>query len=271
MKQEMTNEAYHADTTRIGKSGLDMIRKSPAHYWAKYLDPNLERKEPTAALQIGTAVHHAILEPDEFERRYKVMPEINKRTNDGKAEFAALMEHAKATGLTFLTQDDLDLCNRMRDSARKHPAARILLEKGVPEDTIFWQDADTGMLCKSRRDWMSETGYITDIKTTTDASPREFGRSCINYRYPVQSAFYFDGHKQAFGQAPEGFAFIAVEKEPPYAVAVYYMTKQTYNLGRKEYRQDLNVYAKCIQTNEWPAYGDDFMPLELPEWSTRNI
>ena len=95
----MTNEAYHGDTTRISKSGLDLIAKSPAHYWSRYLDPNREKKEPTAAMLLGTAVHFAILEPEEFGRRYQVLPEINKRSNAGKAEFEALMEHAKALSI----------------------------------------------------------------------------------------------------------------------------------------------------------------------------
>lgn len=271
MKTTMEHEAYHADTTRIGKSGLDLIRKSPAHYWARYLDPNREREEPTAALQLGTAVHHAVLEPHEFERRYQVLPEINKRTTAGKAEFEALMEHAKANGITFLLEDDRTTCLRMRDAVHKHHAAKLLLAEGVAEETVFWTDPETGAKCKCKRDWFSGTGFITDLKTTTDASPEGFPKSVINYRYHVQSAFYYDGHRHAFGAPPEGFAFIAVEKEPPYAVGVYYMTETVYKLGRKEYLTDLETYTKCLASNEWPAYSNDFVPLELPTWATRNI
>ncbi len=263
----MTNEAYHADTTRIGKSGLDLIAKSPSHYWAKYLDPNREKKEPTAAMQLGTAVHHAILEPGEFERRYKILPEINKRTNAGKAEFEALMEHAKTTGLTFLSQEDRDQCLRIRDSVHKHAAAKILLAGGVAEQTLFWDDQRTGAKCKCRPDWLSDSGYIADIKTTIDASPDDFAKSVYSYRYHVQAPWYLDGYLESTGKPAEGFAFIAVEKEPPYAVAVYYVTKDIYDIGKRTYMRDLDVYMECLKTNQWPGYSQDFQALQLPPWA----
>jgi len=34
----MTNKEYHAKNM-VGKSGLDLIARSPAHYWAKYINP----------------------------------------------------------------------------------------------------------------------------------------------------------------------------------------------------------------------------------------
>ena len=267
MNKDMTNEDYHADTTRIGKSGLDLIAKSPAHYWAKYLDPNREKREPTAAMQLGTAVHHAILEPHEFERRYQVMPEINKRTNDGKAEFAALMEHAKANGITFLGEADKTTCLRMRDAVHKHPAASALLVDGEAEKTLFWNDQRTGAKCKCRPDWLSLSGYIADIKTTADASSAEFAKSVYNYRYHVQAPWYLDGYEQAFGRPADGFAFIAVENEPPYAVAVYYVTQDIYDIGKRTYMRDLDVYMECLRKNQWPGYSQEFQALQLPAWA----
>lgn len=266
--ETMTNEAYHADITRIGKSGLDLISRSPAHYWARYLDPNREREEPTPALILGTAVHSAILEPNDFEARYRTLPEINKRTTAGKAEFEALMEHAKANKLVFLSQYDLDKCRRMRDAVHKHPAAQLLLAKGVAEQTLMWTDEETGAKCKARPDWLSEdTGYIVDVKTTEDASPVGFAKSVYNYRYHVQAPWYLDGHLNSIGHAAEGFAFIAVEKTPPYAVSVYYVTPDVYVLGKKTYLRDLKTYMECLRNNNWPGYSQDFQALQLPAWA----
>lgn len=265
---EMTNEAYHANTARIGKSGLDLIAKSPAHYWAKYLDPNREREEPTPALIFGTAVHSAILEPNNFEKLYLALPEINRRTSEGKAEYAALMEHAKANGITFLTSDDRESCLRVRDAVHKHPAARLLLSRGVAEDTLYWEDQQTGAHCKARPDFLStNTGFVVDVKTTQDASATGFSKSSYGYRYHVQAAWYLDGHMAALGKPAEGFAFIAVEKEPPYAVSVYYVTSEFYELGKVTYLKNLNTYVECLSTNNWPGYSDDFQPLSLPAWA----
>ena len=35
----MSNAEYHADTSAISASGLKLFMRSPAHYYAAYLDP----------------------------------------------------------------------------------------------------------------------------------------------------------------------------------------------------------------------------------------
>ena len=61
----MENADYHRHSA-ISKSGLDVVAKSPLHYWARYLDPKREVPEPTAAMRIGTALHTLVLEQDQF-------------------------------------------------------------------------------------------------------------------------------------------------------------------------------------------------------------
>src|SRR5690606_39465824 len=63
----MSNEEYHSLPDSISKSGLDLIARSPAHY--RYA----ERREPTRAMVIGTAIHAAILEPDVFATEYLLL------------------------------------------------------------------------------------------------------------------------------------------------------------------------------------------------------
>jgi hypothetical protein len=37
--------------------------------------------------------------------------------------------------------------------------------------------------------------------------------------------------------------------------------------GRKEYLDDLRVYAECVENESWPAYPDDVLALTLPVWA----
>ena len=69
----ISNAAYHAGDG-ISKSGLDLIARSPLHYFAKYRSPDRERDEPTEAMKLGTAVHSAVLEPESFASDYIVVP-----------------------------------------------------------------------------------------------------------------------------------------------------------------------------------------------------
>lgn len=68
---DITNNNYH-NGAGISNSGLSLLRKSPLHYRMKQLaaNDNEPKKEPSAALMIGTAFHALLLEPECFTRDY---------------------------------------------------------------------------------------------------------------------------------------------------------------------------------------------------------
>lgn len=261
----MSNSDYHG-AQGISKSGLDLIAKSPLHYWSKYLDPKREPQEPTAAMQLGTAIHTAVLEPELFASDYLVAPAVDRRTKDGKATWEAFVQECEANGKTSISVADLEVCNSISDVVRSHNTAKELLGAGKAEVSMFWDDIETGVLCKCRPDWISAADVIVDLKSTTDASPEGFARSAYNFRYWVQAAWYLDGIEQATGSRPEAFVFVAFEKEPPYACGFYYATEEMIEAGRQEYRRLLDLYADCLSTNNWRGYSQELLPLQMPAW-----
>jgi exodeoxyribonuclease VIII len=298
---DMTNEDYHADTTRISKSGLDEIDKSPAHYWHKYLNPEREQEDKDYFRQ-GSAGHCAVFEPNDFDKRYtiaktadeigaiKLKQELEElATAKGlqfkkaatKGQLIELLRGAghqvvlyedylaelNASGKTILPAKEYDLVQRWRDAVHKHPAARTLLAKGIPEKTFFFDDQATGAQCKVRTDWFEENGFIVDLKTTVSAHRQEFGKSIVNYRYDVASAFYQDGFYTATGIKPSGFIIIAVEKTAPYNVAVYIMPDNAVERGRRLYAANLQTYMECKERGKWPGYSDTVEEITLPAWA----
>lgn len=281
----MTNEEYHNDTTRISKSGLDLIDRSPAHYYAKYLDPNREKpaKEKSWAT-VGTLVHALILEPEKFNELYKVLPpdapkrpsitQINAKNpsieTQRAIEFYSDLDK-KYPGVEIISPDTYDSARRMRDNVMVHPTAGNLFKRGKAEQTILFNDNETGAPCKCRPDWLTDYQFVVDLKTSEDASADAFGKSAANYRYHVQAPFYVDGINSNFGHnRVEYFAFVVVEKLPPYAVAVYVVSPQDMEYGRELYMRNLHTYAECLRTGNWHGYATDFQPLKLPAWVTRN-
>lgn len=265
----MTNEAYH-QAPGISKSCLDQVAKSPLHYWARYVDPNRAQDPPTKAMIIGSAVHAAVLEPEVFTALYLPAPEVNRRTNAGKEELAAFEAEAAAKGATVLDPADYRQCVAIARAVRAHPVAAGLLKEGRAEQSYFGKDPDTGLMVKCRPDFLPDSGIgIVDLKTTEDASPAEFGRSAAKWRYYVQAAFYPDVLRSIYGEAPENFIFIAAEKQPPYAVAVYFCDPDQIALGREKARQNLARIAECQAAGAWPDYGHEPMPLRLPAWAAQ--
>ncbi|NBS68382.1 hypothetical protein EBT31_05635, partial [bacterium] len=166
--EPMENAEYHRHSA-ISKSHLDLVARSPLHYWARYVDPNRVEPEPTPAMRLGTAVHTLTLEPDSWDSRYVTAPQIDRRTKEGKATWAEF--EALSAGRELISCDDRAVISRMAEAVWKHPAAEMLLFKlpGKAETTHMWTDEATGLQCKCRPDWLTDDGsLIVDLKTTED-------------------------------------------------------------------------------------------------------
>jgi exodeoxyribonuclease VIII len=216
-------------------------------------------------MRLGTLTHTAVLEPDRFSSEVIARPEgIDRRTSAGKAAWAAF--ELEAEGREIITNEEGAKLAAIRDAVRSHPAAaKALAGSPVIEQSIFW-DAD-GIACRCRPDCVTEKGVIVDLKTTREASPEGFAKSIAQYRYHVQAAFYSDGYRAAFGEAPRGFVFIAVETEPPYLVAVYVTSETMTQRGRIDYQTDLDTFRRCQDTDTWPGYSEAPLTIDLPKWA----
>jgi exodeoxyribonuclease VIII len=261
----MDNATYHAHPA-VSKSHLDLVAKSPLHYWARYIDPKRELPDPTPAMRIGTALHTLVLEQDQFEERYITAPQVDRRTKAGKEAWAEF--EAEAGDRELIAADDRIQISRMAEAVWAHPAAAALLHwEGKAETTHMWTDPATGLDCKCRPDWLTNDGrLIVDLKTTEDASPAGFRKSIGAFRYHVQSSWYLDGVQAATGCRPEQFLFLCVEKKPPYAVAVYAAAPVIVTIGAETAARDLDVLATCKQACAWPGYSDQVEPISLPGW-----
>lgn len=265
--EPMENAEYHALTSVVSKSHLDLIARSPLHYWARYLDPNRVEPEPTPAMLLGTALHTYVLELDQWDQRYITAPDgIDRRTKAGKEAWAAF--EAEAASRTVISASDADQVMRMAQSIYRHPAAAMLLNlPGAAETTHLWTDEATGLQCKCRPDWMTRDGQlIVDLKTTEDASPAGFRKSVGNFRYHVQASWYLDGLERATGRRPEQFIFICVEKRAPFACAVYAADAEMIAAGAATAARDLELLASCKAASSWPSYSDQIEVISLPPW-----
>lgn len=272
---DMPNKEYHSREMKlktISKTGLDQIDQSPAHF--QYYISN--ETEETPALVFGRAFHTMILEPEKTADEVIVLPdswmtkaECGMAIADQKEEFRHQHQHK-----AILTVEQMDMAKGMQKSLEAHASARFLLRKspGRAEPTLLWKDKDVGVNCRARFDWLREDGLILDLKTTRCAKPGVFEKLAIEHRYHVQAAFYMEAYRQVMGCQPVGFAFIAVEKEPPYNTCVYLSQPEFIELGRREYLKNLTTYAECLEKGEWPGYPEiQLVPLDLPAWAKKQL
>lgn len=264
-------EQYHAHPA-IGKSHLDAINQSPLHYWARFINPSRIPSIPTPAMQFGSAVHMAVLEPALFDLKYAQAPAIAKTTKAGKEAWA----EAAAHGHILLKPDDWRAIAAIRTAISGHPAASAALSAaGRAEVSFFARDHSTKIPIKCRPDYLTESGWLIDLKTTKDASIRGFQRSIVNFRYHVQAAHYIDTVKAALGIAARGFCFIAVESEPPHAVQVFRCSQNLIEAGRVEAQRNLRqlhaAFDEFPTETPWPSYSLNPVEIDLPSWAAPSL
>lgn len=255
--RDMPSNAYHA-TEDVSKGDLDAFARSPAHYKAKKAS---ETKE-TKALRVGRLIHTAILERWNLYRDYVIKPDIDRRTKDGKKAYTEWEnEHI---GQTVVSKEEYDQACAMSVAAYRHPVFGKYLEAVNAERELSVFAANTGVKCKSRFDYYHpQHGTVIDVKSTDDASPAAFYRSVMTYRYHVQHTFYLDNARNA-GLYAKRFIFAAIEKNPPYPIALYELDNDTQRLGRHIYITQLARFNECIENGEWPSYPEEIQTLSSP-------
>jgi len=261
--------AVYASIDAINQTPLKIVgERSPAHYRANVDQP----KEPSLAMEFGSAWHAAVLEPERFDAEYAGMDtKIDRRFKAGKIAWAEF--EAENEGKTILQPGDMPRILAMREVLWDRADCRKMLRgNGRPlhECAVVWNDRETGVLCKGRVDSITPEGFktwtcVVDLKTCKDASFAGFRRTIASYGYDYQMAYYLDG-LDAIAPAGRLPIIIAQETEYPYAVAIHELVENDLDFGRARYRSDLEQVAACLKSGTWPGYPQGPKLCPIPPW-----
>lgn len=246
----MENSEYHAHPA-IGASDIKSFLRSPYHYWANKYGPARVKKPPTAAMQLGTALHAAVLEPDRFDQEYGIKLNLPKRSN---AEKLAHADH-EARYKFMLTSQEHEQVISMATSLQTHPVAgEILRTLSETETSHFLTCPRTGLEIKCRPDGLRlKNRSIIDLKTTVDASDRKLRYTFADFGYGVQAVHYLYC-------LPDycAFVFLMVENTPPYAVRVVTLGDSWLGAARVTHFKALESIGHLTETlglaTPWPSY-----------------
>lgn len=185
----MTEKEYRQHPA-ISRSELWWLNRSPEYFKYRMDHPT----EPTPALLFGQVAHKLLLEPEDFDTDFVVAPDVDRRTKEGKAVWAAFLESSwDKSAVDYATYEQ---ASEMVNVAMQNQIVHDLLQ-GEHETPLFWTDPDTGVACKCRLDaWhRDENGVpvIVDYKTTNDASYRAFLNDVVKFGYFFQTAMYSEG------------------------------------------------------------------------------
>lgn len=250
--------AEYQGTRSLNISALKNIGRSPLYYRYRLDHP----MKATAAMELGTATHAAILEPDRFLLDYIVW-------NGGRRAGKAWEEFQSASGdARILSAKEHETVLAMQTAVRANRYAAMYLETGAGEVTMEWADDLTGYACKGRADWITRDGsadVVVGLKTAKDCRPISFGNQAARLGYHLQWAFYFDGWQAIHGTAAR-MVEIVVENVEPHDVAVYVIGDEILEAGRVEYRRLMDRLVECELSGHWPGAVEGQEALSLPSW-----
>ena len=253
----LTNDEYRS-VKAWSNSDISMILQSPALLeWAKNT-PSVGSE----AVDLGTHLHCAVLEPDVFAKDYVKMPDFDARTSSGKLQTEAFKNNMDRK--IILDHKTYQQVITMRDSILAHPVAnKLLTSNGKSEVSIFGELQGLKVKCRPDRivdpASFGDQHVLIDVKKTADID--KFIYSVRDFGYHRQHAFYSDVYFQLTGHRPR-FVFVVVGEKRSigrHPVRVWELPDEVVEIGRTQY---LGGLEKCREYAEFGC-GLDIEPLDM--------
>lgn len=218
------------------------------------------RSEDTASRGQLRAIHCLVLEPHTFDRQFSVFD----GTRRGRLYEAHRVCHP---GTTVLNPREAAEAKATADAVRSHPVVARWLATGDPEVVVTWTDADTGLPCKARIDWLG--AVILDLKTLGTTHEGRVARLTAQRLYHGQLAHY------AAGLAAHGIVLpaylVVAEGQPPQDVSVFELDPRgpdgALHVGARLRARLLARIAECEAAGRWPGRHEAPVDLVLPMYA----
>lgn len=241
-------------------SSLKEFLRSPSHY-VKYVS---EKREPTPAMMLGTLVHKLILEPDDFNNQFAIMPKLDLRKTVDK-EKAAEFEKSNV-GKTIVSDADYSKAKEIMANFRASPCYKYTTGSGKSEQRFEFIHADTGLPVTGYID-KEEADFNLEIKTVQSAELDELQRDFYNRKYYLQSGIYNYSNGKPI-------LYIAIETNPPYLSRAVWADEDYVQSGKNLFNKAMADFKYCMDMelfdNGYEFYGGlEPVSLSLPSWAKK--
>lgn len=303
-RDELTNDEYHSEVDHVSGSGLAKIFSTcPAAFRFQEGERSKALSFGSAAHtmilenDIFDATYYRQPAQEEFEDLITSKAALATRLKSmgiagtsGK-DYPELMEmlaltgeslnvwwdiqrssEVKANGREIVSAKDFDTIQSMREVLCGIPAYNAIVnsESAQRELSIFGDINECGVKVRlDHVDVVNDMVVITDVKTTSDASPEGFGRLAANYGYLLKMSLQRDLFVRAFNEKRKVVVqLLAQEKKAPYLPMLYTLSDKHITVGRRQYISALATYKQCKLHNKWGGYNmiEDSMELQVPSY-----
>ena len=255
----ITQKEYRA-INAISNSELLLVERSPSDLiWSRNA-PTDNTKQ--SALDYGTALHAALLEPDTINDLVDVYTDTKTRETKAFQQYAA--ENADS-GKLILLEAEWDKIRLSVDSALSHPTFAKMIAEATHKEVSIVTELE-GVKVKIRPDLLivnNNSCIIGDVKTTANLSDwREsamWKNPLFTHNYGHTAALYLDALSAHLGYQVNEYHFLVVSKSIEmgrYPVAVISVSREElerYGFFNRVYA-NLARYEECKASDSWVRY-----------------
>lgn len=260
-----TTEEYYADHGRLSNSMISTFIESSLLFEHQYVKRTYKR-EATPEMTFGSALHCYMLQPAEYDRKYKVAPKADRRTKEGKAaweDFQAIAGDAE-----ILTKEQGDMMRACVGSLLKNEYINQAFcsdVRRINESPVKFEYG--GMQCKALPDMvLPDSQIIFDLKTTRDPSPSSFRKTVVERGYHRQAWFYREALRRTQDLDCE-FVFVCVRSVFPFETATYTLDAEMYRLAEIEVNAAITgIQERYVRGNWLPNWSIGTLSLAPPKW-----
>jgi exodeoxyribonuclease VIII len=256
----MTITKEYLQERPLSFSSLKQFIKSPQHY-IQYLTQD---KKPTESMIIGSLIHNMLLEPDGFDSKFIIEPDINKRTNQGKEDYQKFLESVADKKLQVVEPKTFIKAKEIVTQVMYSPTYNYI--KQMTEKEVRFDKYYDGIPICGYVDGMDPV-YNFEIKTTSSSDIDDIRRDFYNLKYYLQAAMYqwYNGKKMIY---------IVIETSAPYLSRVFVASDSYMKEGHKLFEKAMTDFSYCLSMDQFDmGYefygGSDLNALDLPAWAKK--
>ena len=238
------SESEYRSLVGLNASRFKAFFRSPFHF------QNQQEVETSEAMRVGTAIHTAILEPEEYFATIAYLPDIDGRTKEGKILKAEFEENN--VGKIILKADSREIVERCSKSVVACMKANAdKFSSGIRKEVVVIGSL-CNIDCKAKLDIVDvERGVITDIKSCQDAN--RFRYDVQDRLYWVQAGFYCLMAEMMWSK-PFSFQFLAVENTNPSGSVLYTVSDEELQIWKNCVIRELSRYKTNTISGIWEGY-----------------
>ena len=272
MHENIDNYTYHNKTKGVSSSCIVACDESEESY-RDYISNN---KKTTKKMDMGGYMHDCILSPDIFTRDYSLLevdPDYSKKDNEKFIK----EYHDENPGKFLLTQEQIDLCFKMKESFFSYPLLENLykiskkevsyfidsgLDPDIEDDFIVRKKCRTDMIIPS-------DGIVLDLKFTEKFNEKNYIRYVIEgCNYDLKAAWYLDIVSNYYETEFDKFGLIIGDTSTLQFQDVLFLDKDAIERGRKLADRGFQKYKEYLMKGNEPKSKIDiqFRFITTSKW-----